>query len=182
MKNNEIKKAIDKINVDDSTRIRILNNIKLNEKQISEKDGYLNIIKNKSFKYVSGAIVGALVLCGVFITTNNYNLDDIQPGETAGTSPQVQEKLAIVGVIEEISSREQGILIKVAGPKQDGSVYENISVYAHASTNIFEDNKDDLLEFSYLKVGQKVEVYYDGTEIENSNNEISGLKIIIMNN
>lgn len=180
MKDNEVKKSLDKINIDDSTKTRILNNIQIKEQQINENKGFFSIFKNTTIKYMTGAIAGTLVIGCIFIATNNTNTEQIHPPQISGTSPQFQEKLAIVGVIEEISDKEDGVLLKVVGSKEEDSVYENISVYAHASTNIFEDNKDDLLGTSDLRVGQKVNVYYDGTEIENSNGEINSLSIIII--
>lgn len=181
MKDKNIKNAIDKIKLDEASKVRILNKIQVDVKE--KEKGY--IMKKFNYKYVASACV---VLIGVF--TFMYSSKDKNipsPDLVIGnTSEMVSEKLAIIGKIESIENtkdadgRDGDIIAKVSGKLKDNSVYEKVSVHIHASTNIVDKNDENLLETSDLKVGQNVAVYYNGTEDENMIGQISGLRVVIL--
>lgn len=199
MKSNDIKKVFNQIEADDSMKSRILAKVykEIENTNENKKISFCNKIKSKVVfineskklggtnmknKIIGLATAGAIMICGTSIIGNKVNYYKGENGmeNPAGVSEQKKEILAIVGTINDIEAFEQGKTIKVVGELQDESKYTDVSVYVHASTNIFEDNKDKLLEVEDLKVGQKVKVYYDGSEIEGNPGKISGLKVIIM--
>lgn len=171
MKNKDVKNAIDNIKIDDDTKVRILNKIQIeNEKQ--ERGIYMKI-NNKILVTVASMV---LVVGGIFVFNNDINKGKINE-VTLGTSPVITEKLAINGVIESInpSDKNNDMIIKVIGDKKEGAIFYDINV--NASTNIFNKGEDDLLYIKDLSKGQKVEVYYDGSE---SDGQISALRIEII--
>lgn len=180
MKSNEIKDAIENIQIDENSKIRIFNNIQIE----SNKNRRGVFMMKMKYKYVGSIVTGLMVICAVVYMNNDLNT--IGNKGTSSVSEQVVEKLAIVGTIEEILPKEddtaddKDIVAKVSGELKDGSVYEDILVHIHASTNVLDKSENNLLEISDLKVGQKVKVYYDGTENELIPGEISGLRVVIL--
>lgn len=174
MNNRDIKRAIDNVELYDERRTRIYNQI-----QIKSKKQESGIIVKMNNKLIGSVVAGSLVVCGVIIFNNN-NVNKVSINEEhAGVSQMASEKLAVTGVIEEIETYRESndVIIKVSGDKKDGAAYASINVHVHASTNIFYESEDTLLMIKDLRKGQKVEVYYDGTE---SNGQVSGMRIDIL--
>lgn len=174
MKSDDIKNAINNIKIDENKKIQILNKIKIeNEK----KERGINM-KSKN-KALGSVVAIALVVSGIFIFNDKDKNNEIINEVPSGTSPMVTEKLATIGIIEEInlSGENDDLIIKVVGDKKDGAVFSNVNVNVNMSTNIFNKNNDKLLDIKDLSKGQEIEVYYSGDEYDN---QISALRIEIL--
>lgn len=132
-------------------------------------------------KMIALAAVGIISVGGLSVFANNKSTANEKHNQTniAGVSPIVEEKLAIVGNITEISEINGETIVRVVGDIEDGAKYEDVLVYVHASTIIGHENQEDLLEIKDLEVGQKVKVNYDGSEREEAQGQISGLRVLI---
>ncbi|MGL5330115.1 MAG: hypothetical protein ACRDD7_12670 [Peptostreptococcaceae bacterium] len=144
-------------------------------------------------KIITLALVGVISISSLFSIgcSNKTVKEEANPKNPSEVSPMVEEKLAVIGKITEIKKYDDGIIIKVVGDANNDADYEQVYVRVHASTNIFKDNEDDLLEISDLKEDQMVKVYYDGTKLEDKayykgeeleyiDGQVSGLRVIIV--
>lgn len=180
MKDENIKKAIEEIKLDEVSKTRIFNKIQID---IKEKERGKTMKMN--YKVLGSAVV-AFALIFTFMYTNK-DINQTSPDLGIGsTSEQVSEKLAIIGKIDSIEKiegvegKEGDIIAKVSGELQEDAIYEEVSVHVHASTNIFNEADENLYEIGDLKEGQKVKVYYSGTEGETGVGQISGMRVVIL--
>ena len=136
-------------------------------------------MKNKIAALIA---VGMITVGGLFVVgCNNDSIkDEMDSKKTSGTSPMVTEQLAVVGNITEIDNYEEGIIIKVVVGSDKDANHEEVYVKVHANAIIGHENKEDLLEISDLKEGQNIKVYHDGIEVENTDGQISALKVLIV--
>ncbi|MGL5695194.1 MAG: hypothetical protein ACRCXA_14030 [Peptostreptococcaceae bacterium] len=144
-------------------------------------------------KIITLAVVGVISISSLlYIGCSNKSVkEETNPKNPSEVSPMVNEKLAVIGKITEIKKYDDGIIIKVVDEANNDADYEQVYVRVHASTNIFKENEDALLEISDLKENQMVKVYYDGTKLEDKayyngeeleymDGQISGLRVLIV--
>lgn len=165
MKDKNIKRVFDQIEADESMKARMLENIyKESNKEFNNRPDNNKVIQFKYKKSMAILAASIVLVCGALLNNKELLLNKYI-GSQQGSSPAIEDELAVKGKIDRIEVSEEGTVITVGDSK----------ILVNASTNIFKGEL--VLNVEDLKEGQSVEVYSDGVQSD----VLNGLRIEVVN-
>lgn len=117
-------------------------------------------------KLVSIAVVLSLLAsAGGFQSTKTY-LNDLEGKAPTKVEEKESQKVAVRGVVKEINTGKDGVIILVEGNFSEDTLYDKAYVLINMETIISKDNLKRLYSISEIQVGNTVEVFLSGPVAE----------------
>ena len=121
------------------------------------------MILNKRIKPMISMTCAVFTFISLIGCTVSDKEQSPEPEVIQGTSDVKKEELMMVGEVVNITNSDSGVVIEVVSKEGETKSF-SVSV----STNIFNLN-DELIEYSELKVTDKIEIYTDVNSQSDSN-------------